>query len=91
MAFVGAEGACLVADKSKRVDWHRITFWGSIGVASIFIFFASFDRDRRILTIFEAEGRNELSKFVRYNFPDTANWMGLNRNATSPAPLASSR
>lgn len=80
-----------MTDKSKRIDWHRITFWGSIATAATLIFFASFHKDRRIITIFEAEGRNELSKFVRYNFPDTANWMGLNRNATSPAPIASSR
>lgn len=82
-----------MTDKSKQTDWHRITFWGSIGVASVFIFFASFDRDRRILTIFEAEGRNELSKFVRFNFPETAQWLGLNRYATNPvpAPIAASR
>lgn len=82
-----------MTDKSKRIDWHRITFWGSIATAATLIFFASFDKDRRIITIFEAEGRNELSKFVRYNFPETAQWLGLNHYATNtvPAPIAASR
>lgn len=82
-----------MAERPKRIDWHRIVFWGSIATAATLIFFASFHKDRRIITVFEAEGRNELSKFVRFNFPTTAEWLGLNHYATNtvPAPISASR
>lgn len=77
MALIASE------DRPKRFDWHRVGFWGVLGVAAVFIGFASFHPDRRLVTVFEAEGRNELNKFMRFNFPETADWLGLNHNATS--------
>lgn len=82
-----------MADKSKRIDWHRIGFWGTLAGVATLVFIASFHKDRRVITVFEAEGRNELSKYVRYNFPTTAEWMGLNHAQTAKpgAPTMSSR
>lgn len=86
MALIASE------EKPKRINWHRVGFWGALGVAGVFVFSASFHKDRRILTIFESEGRWEMNKFVRFNFPQTAEWLGLNHNATNTVrPIASSR
>ena len=59
-------------------SWHRVVFWASLGVASVFAGYSTVRPDRRVITIFEDEGRESIKKYLRYNFPQLAEKIGAN-------------
>lgn len=63
-------------DKPKRFDGHRVFFWSAVGVSVVWIALLSQSKDRKLLTIFEAEGRRQIENYARYNYPDFAENMG---------------
>jgi len=80
-----------VSDKPKpkreRIDWHRIVFWSSLGVAMLFVTLASLTPDGKVPMIFEARGRHLLLMMVRdYVSPEAAAYLGL-RNAITTPPV----
>lgn len=72
-----------MSDKPKRFDLFKVISWSAVGVMGVWLLMASFHPERRIVPFFTAEGRNETSKFLRYNFPTTAEWLGLNHAQTA--------
>lgn len=65
--------------RNGRVDWHRVTFWSSLGVILAYLWIASWSPNGRIVTVFEAEGRRSLTTYARYHFPNFAAYMGWTR------------
>lgn len=59
------------------IHWHSLLFWGSFAVAASCLITAPMNKDGKPHWAFDEYGRTELKKFVRYNFPKTADWMGL--------------
>lgn len=51
--------------KPDRIDWHRIVFWASAGVAVVLLLYRSLSKDGRLITIFTSEGRDLFGRILR--------------------------
>ena len=72
-------GVVSVDKQRRRFSWHRVTFWGSAGVAITWVAFAMASPDGKIITVFSPEGHEVLRDYVRFNYPNLANKWGLNK------------
>jgi hypothetical protein len=76
-----------------QLNWHRVTFWGSAGVAITWVAFAMASPDGKIKTIFSEQGRDELKRYVRYTYPKLATKWGFDEVhvVPKPPPVATSK
>ena len=65
--------------KLFQLNSHRVTFWGSVGVAVTWIGFAMASPDGKIITVFSPEGHEVLRDYVRFNYPKLADKWGLHK------------
>ena len=68
----------------QSIDWHGVTFLACLGVAIVLMVYQGLSRDGRIHTLFEADQRRALARYVQRHVYDYRQIEGWFNGSTHP-------